>query len=472
MTINRATIYALGGLLLLCLISRADAQGLGDLFKALTAPQPQRQANGPQQASANQTQPGFGAKITENYCRSLFSVASMEERGPINDNLVSEEFNIDPKDFYDEVVKALDAKPGYSSYTFPAPSFYQGEFETDKINVIFDLLLSYPSPKYAAALIAESRATRGTPRFDGQVKADAIAALAILHFRMQDKSRLPSRWWELVSSLRNEEHYLAKVLWARLLTSGEAGTRDVSKAIMLTREANDLLSLYRQEGQLGRKMSPRNYQVTSNQTVYETFMANPSHPDKGYYAGFLQKYGRSTADSLPEVRAKIGPGLAAIQKSSRLAAESARSMLDKSAEASNINAQKASLDSALRNRVSDSTDYNADQRTMAALARELEKVDKLNDIQTKLLAESMNYAHETGDRAISMMVPMMSVMMSVAMNRGMEALPGLVPYAKKLQIYSDSACSVISRVDHTLMVKQLATVDPERTGLASMMAVK
>ncbi len=470
-TIHRS-LSALGALLLALITSAANAQGLGDLLKALSIPQVQRPQSGTQQASPKQGQPGFGAKLTENYCRNLYSVASMEARGPINENLISEEFNLDPNDFYDAFMKSLDAKPGYKSYTFPDPAFYQSEFESDKINVIFDLLLSYPSAQYAAALIAEARANPGQPRFDSQTKTDATVALAILHFRMQDKSKSPSRWWELISSVQNEEHYLAKVVWARLYGSGEAGTRDATRAIAFAREANGLTSAYRQNRDLGKKMSHRNYAVTSNQTIYETFTANPNHPERGYYADFLRKYGKIPGNALPEVQAEIGPGLAAIERTSRAAADSARLMLVKAAESGNINAQKASLDSALRNRVSDSSDINSDPRTMAALARVLEKTDRLDAAQTKLLGDAMNYAHETGDRAISMMIPMMNVTMNVMMNRGMEALPGLLPYTKRLQLYSDSACSVISRIDHSVMVKKLTPVDPERSGLASMMAAK
>ena len=472
MNMSRAIMPLVGALFLQLMAPVASAQGFGDLLKALTVPQGQKQPMGTQQAPTNQGQPGFGAKLTENYCRNMYSVASMEARGPINENLISEEFNLDPKDFYDEFFKAQDAKPGYSSYAFPGLAFYQNEFETDKISVIFDLLLSYPSPKYAAALIAESRATPGQPRYDGQIKADAVAALAMLHFRMQDKSKSPSRWWELISSLQNEEHYTAYVIWARLYMSGEAGTRDATKAIVLSRDANGLPGAYRQNRGLGKKMSAGNYAVTSNQTIYETLMANPNHPDRVYYADFLRKYGKIPGSTLPEVQAQIVPGLAAIEKSSRAAAASARLMLAKASEAGNINAQKASLDSALRNRVSDAADYNSDQRTMAALARELEKIDKLDASQAKLLGDAMNYSHETGDRAVSMMVPMMSVAMNVMMNRGMEAIPGLMPYAKKLQLYSDSACSVIARIDHAVMVKKLTPVDPERSGLASMLATK
>lgn len=472
MKMSRAIMSLMGALFMLLAAPVASAQGFGDLLKALTVPQAQRPPIGAQQSPISQGQPGFGAKLTENYCRNLYSVASMEAQGPINENLISEEFNLDPKDFYDEFFKAQDAKPGYASYAFPGLAFYQNEFETEKISVIFDLLLSYPSPKYAAALIAESRATPGQPRYDGQIKADAVAALAMLHFRMQDKSKSPSRWWELISSLQNEEHYTAYVIWARLYMSGEAGTRDATKAIMLSREANGLPGSYRQNRDLGKKMSAGNYAVTSNQTMYETFVANPNHPDRVYYADFLRKYGKVPGTTLPEVQAQIVPGLAAIEKSSRAAAASARLMLTKASEAGNINAQKASLDSALRNRVSDAPDYNSDQRTMAALARELEKLDKLDASQAKLLGDAMNYSHETGDRAVSMMVPMLSVAMNVMMNRGMEALPGLMPYAKKLQLYSNGACSVIARIDHTVMVKKLTPVDPERSGLASMVATK
>lgn len=469
---------------MLSLTMQGHAQGFEDLLNALkgmgapiqapanNAQQPARQpgqSGQPGQAG----QPGFGARLTENYCRNIFSVASMEARGPINESLVSEEFNIDPKDFYDEVVKALDAKPGYSGYTFPSPSFYQGEFETDKIDVIFDLLLSYPSPKYAAALIAESRSSPNQPQYDHQARIDAIAALAILHFRMQDKSKLPNRWRELVASLEHEQHYTSHVIWARLLSSGEIGRKDVTQAIVFAREANGLRTKYASENGI-RTMSTRNYTVTSNQTLYEILSANGNHPDKRYFAQFMQQYEAITrsSDPVPELRTQLGPGLATIEKSAHDAAEKAQLILTGATQAGNIKAQKASLDSALRNRVSDTSDYNADTRTLATLARELEKVDKLDDSQSKIFGEALKHAHDSGDRAVSMMGPMMNAIMSLMMKRGVQAAPAVIPYSRKLQSYTDRACTVISRLDHAAMVKKSPAAEPERSGLASLMAEK
>ena len=125
------------------------------------------------------------------------------------------------------------------------------------------------------------------------------------------------------------------------------------------------------------------------------------------------------------------------------------------------------MDSATRTRVSDSSDVNADTRALAAVARELGKIDKLSENQKVILADAMKDAHESGDRAVSMMGPMMNAMMNVMMQRGMEAMPAVLPYAKKLQDYSDNACTVVSRFDHAAMVKG-APAEPERKELASL----
>ena len=71
-----------------------------------------------------------------------------------------------------------------------------------------------------------------------------------------------------------------------------------------------------------------------------------------------------------------------------------------------------------------------------------------------------------------MMGPMMNAIMSVMMNRGVQAAPAFIPYSRKLQSYTDRACTVISRLDHAAMVKKLPAAEPERSGLASMMAEK
>jgi hypothetical protein len=88
-----------------------------------------------------------------------------------------------------------------------------------------------------------------------------------------------------------------------------------------------------------------------------------------------------------------------------------------------------------------------------------------------MFADALKDAHESGDRAVGMMLPMMNAVMGVMMQRGMEALPAVVPYARRLQAYSDNACTVISRLDHAAMVTGTPS-DQERTGLASLMTVK
>lgn len=476
---NQSAKALASGLILLLTASQAGAQGFGDFLNALKNIQLPTQQSAPAALAPSKTptpaqpasyQPGLGAKMTENYCRNLYSVAAMEARGPIDENLISEEFSMEPADFYDEAIKAFDARPGYSNYAFPSPNFYQHEFETDKINVIYDLILSYPSAKYVAALITEARMTPGKPRYDNQAKVDAVAALAMLHYRMQPKSRNPNRWAELAASLQNEEHYLAKVITARLFKSGELGTTDISKAITLAREANNSRTEYQRERGM-REWSPRNYQITSNLTLFEVVDAHPTNPQSRYFTQFVQNYKRIQGmnEPLPEVKAQLAPTLAEIERASRTAAEKATQMLASANKSGNIKAQKASLDSATRTRVSDASDFNVDQRTMAALSRELEKMDQLNETQTQLLDQSLRYSHESGDRAIMMMPLMMNAIFST-MSKGMEYLPTLMPYSKKLQAYSDSACSVISRIDHTVMVKKLTAVAPERNGLANLMA--
>jgi hypothetical protein len=440
---------------------------------AAVAPTPALAPTAAQPAAAQKSShASFGAKATEAYCKRLFSVAAINKKGPINEALVSEEFNVEPKDFYDAMVAALDTKPGFTSYTFPSPDFYQGEFETDKVDVLYDMLLSYPSPKYAAALIAESRATSNQPQYDHQAKIDATVALAILHFRMQDKSKSPNRWKDLLTSVQNEEHYTAQVVRARLLKSGEMGTTDVSQSIALAVGANSLRSKYSTEGGY-RTMSSNNYQVTSNRTLFETLMANPNHPSRRQMNQFVLKYDAmsKSLDPAPELKVKLGPGLAAIEKAAKSASDKAEMILSGAKDAGNVKAQKASLDSATRNRVSDASEVNADSRALATLARQMEQVDKLDENQKKLFAEALKDAHETGDRAVAMMGTMVGALMDLLMQRGIEAMPAILPYSKKFQTYSDNACTVITRLDRAAMVTG-TPAEPDRSTMASMMAVQ
>lgn len=452
-------------------VNCANAQGIGDLFKSLSNIQlPGQSAQQQQPAQLASSKSNSPASLTERYCRNLFSVASIDANGPVDERLISEEFNLEPANFYDEVIKSSRAQPGFSSYAFPSLDFYKNEFETSRVNVIYDLFLTYPSPKYVASLINITKLRPGQPRFDPQEQSDARVALALIHYRMQDKSKSTDRWKELLQSMQNEEHYLAKVIWARLYASGEAGSKDVTKSISSIRETFMYPSQYR-ERDSRKTMSNRNYGIRANQTLFEVLQANLNHPHRQYNLSFLQKYEQAASfkDGLPEVKAQIGPGLADIEKSSTAAANKATQILSNATAAGNIQAQKTSLDSALRTRVSDSSEYNADTQTLATLARQLEKIDKLDDAQTKLLGDALKHAHEAGDKAISMGAQMLGVIMDVMNRRGMEALPGVVPFTQKIQSYQDSACSVVSRLDHAAMVKKAVPVEPERSSLALMM---
>lgn len=456
---------------LLLNINTAHGQGLNDLLKSLSNIQLPGQPAQQQQTPQSSGKPNTPASLTERYCRNLFSVAALESNGPIDERLITEEFNVEPKDFYDEATNASIAKPGFSSYAFPSLSFYKSEFETNRINVLYDLFLTYPSPKYAAALINISKLKPGQPRHDRQEVVDAKVALAMIHYRMQDKSKSSTRWRELLTEIQSDEHYLGKVIWARLYASGEAGQKDTSKSIGYIREAFMYPHQYRESGSR-KTMSNRNYGVRASQTMYEVFRENPNHPYRQHNLAFLQRYEQAASfkDGLPEVKAQIGPGLAEVEKSSAAAASKATLILSNATTAGNIQAQKTSLDSAMRTRLSDTADYNADTQTLATLARQLEKMDKLDDAQTKLLGEAMKHAHESGDKAISMGAQMLGVVMDVMNRRGIEAMSGVAPFAQRLQSYQDSACSVVSRLDHAAMTKKAVPVEPERSGLAAMMA--
>lgn len=460
--------------------SMSFAADFGSLLKSLqdsiqkkVQPPPANVTTAPQGGQTAQSSGGFGAKATESYCRNLFSVAAISKKTPVDESLVSEEFNVSPKDFFDTIRAALDAKPGFTSYTFPSPSFYQNEFETDKINVLFNLLLSYPSPQYAAALISEARKQPNTPQFDPQVRVDAIAALAILHFRMQDKLKKPDRWKDLVNALAREEHYTGYVIRARLLKSGELGQTDVNEAIRYASDANGLTTKYRQDNGY-RTFSTRNYAITSNQTLYEILAANPAQAQRGFMLQFVRMYegARNAPNLAPELQAKLGPELGRIEQASRSAAKKAGELLTGATEASRIKAEKAALESTLRTRTSDTSDVNVDIGTMATLAHEMEKVDKLDDVQKQRFASALQDAHESGDRAVAMMPRMLEAMLSLVMQRGIGAVPAMVPYALKLQTYSDNACTVISRWDHAAQVTNtpMGQDADSRSNLASLVA--
>ncbi len=459
----------------------ANAQGLNDFLNQLKSLKNQgQQISDPpynqatQSFSAGQSNTGskgIGAKLTEKYCKSLFSISGIDAKGVASDSLILEEFNIEPRDFFDQFVASTDATPGYTNYTFPGLHFYQNEFETDRISILYNLLLSYPSPRYMAVLIEQAKAMPGSARYDHQAKVDAVAALAMLHFKMQDKSKSPNRWRELVASLAVEDHYLAKVITARQFKSGDLGVVNVDKAISLAAEANNV-----RHSAMGEQktISPRNYALTSNRTLYETVVANPNNSQSRYYAKLVQNYARTQSMTAPppEAKAQLESGLRTIESASSAASQKAVALLSSVEKSGGLQAQKSSLESALRTRVSDESNVNADQRALAALARQMEQVDRLNADQGELLKQAIGHAHESGDRAVAMMPIMMSVMMSTLMQRGVEYVPTLIPYTRKLQAYSDAACSVVARLDHVTMVKRLTNVEADRGGLASLVAEK
>ena len=471
-------------LVLFLIPSFALAIDFGSLVKSIKdglqqrSPSVQQAPKSTQEPKATQTPTaqgnlGFGAKMTETYCKELFSIASISKKTPIDQSLVSEEFHLSPKDFFDAFMGALDANQGFTSYAFPSLAFYQNEFESDKVNVLFNLMLSYPSAQYTAALIAESRKTSNMPQYDHQAKIDATVALAIMHFGMQDKSKSPLRWKELVNALQHEEHYTSYVLRARLMKSGETGPVDLQRAVDLLLNANGLRNKYQEEQHL-RSMSARNYQTLSNQTLYEILAANPAQAKRGFLPQFMQQYSsiKNSPNLAPELQAKLGPPLQLIEQASSSAAQKAGSMLNRATDASRLKAEKAALDSSLKTRTSDSESINIDARAMASLARELEKVNKLDEEQKKQFAGALKDAHESGDRAIGMMPTMITTMMNLILQRGIGAAPAIIPYAKKFQAYSDNACTVVSRWDQAAHVTQTPIdQDPEsRTNLSALVA--
>jgi len=130
--------------ILLTCVNSVSAQGFDSLLKSLSAIQIPAQNAQPARQSSGST--SSSASLTESYCRNLFSVASMEANGPVDEKLVSEEFNIEAKDFYDEVVRVRDSPTGFSSKAFPSLAFYKHEFETDRVTVLYDLFWRIRAP--------------------------------------------------------------------------------------------------------------------------------------------------------------------------------------------------------------------------------------------------------------------------------------------------------------------------------------
>lgn len=188
----------------------------------------------------------------------------------------------------------------------------------------------------------------------------------------------------------------------------------------------------------------------------------------------MQKYGqfKTGRNSIPELKAQLGPGLERISRASSSATTKASQMLNGTTGISLIKAQKASLDSAMRTRTSDIPDANVDARAMANIAHELEKVEKFDERQKQIFASALADAHESGDQAISMMPTMMGSVMSLMLQRGMESMPAILPYSKALQTYSDNACTVIARWDHAAELTRVPTAQDSgtRSSLASLVA--
>lgn len=465
---NRIAAIALIGIAI-SIPTRSNALDFDKLLKKLNQQQGAN-TSGTQQASvpSNSGKQSSGTSLTENYCRQSFSMAGVGKKNKVNQSVVLDEFNLAaPGDFFDAYLQA-SSEP---SFAFPNRRFYQGEFETDRINVLYDLVLSYPSSLYLAALITESRKDHNSPQYDHQAKVDALAALTIIHYYMKGVSKEPDRWKQLANKLQGEEHYTARVITARLLASGEMGTKDPDRALTYASEANNLRQKYSSE-QGYRTMSSRNYAVTSNRTIYDVVVANPRSQQARYFTQFAQQYGAALKNPVlaPELEAKLGPGLRSIEKSSESAARKASEMLTGAQQLSLLKAEKNSLDSATRNRVTDSpADVNIDDKTMLSITRQMEKLTTLDDRQKKQFAAALADAHESGDKAIGMMPVMMSSIMSLMMQRGMEYMPAIIPYARKLQYHSDNACSVFSRWDQAAQVTK-STEDTSRNSLAALVS--
>ncbi|MRD46593.1 hypothetical protein GHT07_04850 [Caenimonas koreensis DSM 17982] len=464
----------------------AGAGGLNSILKALKnggADDSQRQpaqAQPSQGAAGNSGGGGIGAGLTERYCRQLYSVAGLQGKAPVDEALISDEFNLGARDFADAALEAFGPSGRFRSKPIPSPQFFANEFETDKVNVLYNLIRQYPAPQYVAALIAASRVPAGAPRSDPQAARDATVALALLHFFMQDKSQKPGRWRELIASMQGEEHYLSQVILARLIESGEWGPKDASKALFMARSAAGLPQKYRMDDMHQKTISPRHYVVTASVTQYEILSEFPNLPQRREFEQFLQQYRNAQMlqqrpDAFPELKNQLGPGLAAIERAAVSADERAAQALSVAVAASTYTAQKISLDSATRTRTGDvQSNLNVDGNAMAALVRELEKGRALDARQEQLFVGALRDARESGDRAVAMMPTMMSTMLNFSMQRGMGAMPAIIPYSRKLQDYSDRACAVVARADQAAMVKKL-TVGPDdssRNNLAAMVADK
>jgi hypothetical protein len=455
-------------IILLCVCSTpVHAIDFGKLLNTLV--QSQGETNSKGQVNANQAgrgAPGGGSSLTESYCRRMFTTAGVGKSSDVDQSVVLEEFNLAaPGDFFD----AFSGSQNQGGATFPNPRFYQGEFETDRINVVYDLLLGYPSAHYVAALIHASRNDHKTPRYDHQEKVDALAALTIIHYHMRNFSRDPDRWKQLAARLQKEEHYTARVISARLLAFGEANLRDPDQALSYASEANNLRTKYREE-QGYRTMSSRNYNVTSNRTVYDIVSTNPQSRQARYFIQFAQQYGANLKNPIvaPELERSLVPGLRSIEASASSAQAKALEMLGGAKEFSLLNAEKSSLDSATRNRVSDSpSDLNIDNKAMLAITRQMEKLTSLDDQQKQKFSSALVDARESGDKAIALMPQMFNSMMNLMMQRGIEYMPALVPYAMRLQYHSDNACSVFARWEQAAQVTKAST-DNSRNALASL----
>lgn len=448
----------LASLFFTTLATAAYGQGFGSFLSGLQKALGSESQPSAGEAPAAQGKAGLGASMTERYCRNLFSMAAISKDTVVNEGLISEEFKLDSKEFFDAMLKSLDTKGGATSVAFPHPGFYRGEFETDKINVLYNLVLSYPSAQYMSVLIGEARKTQSSPQYDHQARNDAIAALAIIHYRMQANSVSKTRWQELIASLEGEEHYTGQVIRARLALSGEGGQKDPRKAITLAREANDLRSVYSREGGY-RSMSPRNYQVRSNQTLYEAVTSNAGMVDMRNFEQFVQQYAafKNNPNVAPELEAQLGPSLKQIDRAATSARVKAEGLLVGANAVGKLKAQKASLDSSTRTRVSNVSDVNANTRAMAAIAKELEKIQQFDEKQKVVFASALADAHESGDLAISMMPTMMVSALNLMAQRGFQAMPAFLPYSQAFQNYSDNACTVITRWDHAAEKTQVPT---------------
>lgn len=195
----------------------------------------------------------------------------------IDTSVTTSEFSIrNLESLQDEFLAAF--RRARISKTFPHATFFQNSFETKRVRSIYDVFIAFPEPDTLAALIQLSRGA------DPQERVDATMALVFLHLQAPHLSINKDRWWELLHSVMNTQHWTVMVFRARMSAYGEIGSKDLAVALGHLVDAGQLRASYR-DASHGKEFDTQNLEVAHSATAKDIYYNEPKMPYRQQWQG-------------------------------------------------------------------------------------------------------------------------------------------------------------------------------------------